>query len=211
MKKVFKTQVAKKHYFSSKYNSRERWNSYWYQIKEVTDLNPEKVLEIGVGNKTVSDYLKKNGIEVITFDFDKDLIPDVVGDVRRIPFKKNSFDIVICAEVLEHLPFSDVNKALNEIKRVTKKYALITLPHSSLINLYFGVKIIPFIPKQQISIKIDFPVTHRFKGEHYWEIGKKKYSLKKIIAVIRSSGFSLEKCYFPPDNPYHRFFLLKKI
>ncbi|MEO1039741.1 MAG: class I SAM-dependent methyltransferase [Pseudomonadota bacterium] len=41
-----------------------------------------------------------------------------VGDAGRLPFADASFDIVICSEVLEHLP--DVDAALGEITRVLK-------------------------------------------------------------------------------------------
>ena len=41
-----------------------------------------------------------------------------VGDAGRLPFADNSFDVVICSEVLEHLP--DVDAALDEITRIVK-------------------------------------------------------------------------------------------
>ena len=41
-----------------------------------------------------------------------------VGDAGRLPFADDSFDAVICSEVLEHLP--DVDAALGEITRITK-------------------------------------------------------------------------------------------
>lgn len=204
------TQVDKSHYFNLKYDSKARWISYWYQINETISKKPESVLEIGKGNGTVSDYLKKLGIKVTTADFDKNLKPDVVADVRSLPFEKNSFDVVLCAEVLEHLPFDDFAGALAQIHKITGKSAIITLPHFSITNLYLGAKLIPFIPRKEISIKIDIPVSHKFLGEHYWEIGKKGYSLKRIKKMIEKSGFIIEKCFYPKENPYHQFFILKK-
>lgn len=205
-----KIQVKKDHYFSLKYDTKQRWASYWYQINEVLKHNPKTVLEIGIGNKLVSNYLKSIGINVITCDFDKSLSPDVVANVLRLPFKKNSFDIVLCSEVLEHLPFKYFLKALRQINRVTKKIAIITLPHFSITTLFLGFKIIPYVPKINLSLKIDLPVKHIFEGEHYWEIGKKNYSLSKIRKIIIKSDFKLEKSFFPTENPRHHFFILRK-
>ncbi len=208
--KRYKKQVPFSHYFNLEYDTKERWISYWYQVKEVLMTKPLTVLEIGVGNKLVFNQLKKFGIKVTTCDFDKRLKPNYIADVRKLPFKNNQFDTVLCAEVLEHLPFSEFTKALKEIIRVSKKYVILTLPHFSLTNVYIGAKIIPFIPKKEFTIKIDYPFQHQFTGEHYWEIGKKKYPLNKIIKEITNSDVSIEKNYYPKENPYHHFFILKK-
>ena len=50
----------------------------------------------------------------------------IQGDALQLPFKDQSFDLVICSEVLEHLP--DHEKALEEIKRVTRKIFICTVP-----------------------------------------------------------------------------------
>lgn len=205
----FNNQVPKEHYFNLQYDSKPRWASYWYQINAVLDKKPKSVLEIGVGNKTVSDYLKKLDIDVKTCDFDKNLQPDIIAEVAQLPLKDKSFDLVLCAEVLEHMPFSDFSKALKEIRRVTKKWVVITLPHFSITNFYLGAKLIPFIPKKELSLKIDLPIKHEFLGEHYWEIGKRGYSLDKITKMIKESGFTIEKCFYPLENPKHQFFILK--
>lgn len=206
----YKKQVPSSHYFSLKYDSKERWISYWYQIKEVLATKPSNVLEIGVGNKLVSSYLEKNGIKLKTCDFDKSLKPNYIADVRKLPFKNKQFDTVLCAEVLEHLPFGEFTKALNEIVRVSKKYIILTLPHFSLTNVYIGAKIIPFIPKKEFTMKIDYPFQHRFTGEHYWEIGKKSFALSRVKSEIKNCGVLIKKSYYPKENPYHHFFILKK-
>jgi ubiquinone/menaquinone biosynthesis C-methylase UbiE len=203
-------QVEKSHYFNLCYDSKERWSSYWYQIHEVLKQSPKSVLEIGVGNKTVSDYLQKIGIKVTTCDFDKNLDPDVTASVLDLPFKENSFDVVLCAEVLEHLPFNDFQKALKEILKVTRSKAILTLPHLSLTHIYFGGKFIPYVPKMEVMLKIDYPFTRQFNGEHYWEIGEKRYSLNMIIKTIRNAGFKMQKTYYPSENPRHQFFILQK-
>jgi ubiquinone/menaquinone biosynthesis C-methylase UbiE len=39
-------------------------------------------------------------------------------DVTRLPFKDNSFDLIVCSEVLEHIP--DHDQALSELVRILK-------------------------------------------------------------------------------------------
>ena len=126
MAKKNKVQVSKEHYFES-YDDLNRWISYWWQIETVKKLDKKKVLEIGVGNKTVSDYLKKIGFDVTTCDIDPRLKPDFVGNVTSLPFKKGGFDLVICFEVLEHIPYVSVKKALKEINRVTNESAIVSV------------------------------------------------------------------------------------
>ena len=52
-----------KKYNFLKYVHLKRWNSYWYQIKEILDLNPSTVLEIGPGNNYIRHVLTEEGIE----------------------------------------------------------------------------------------------------------------------------------------------------
>ncbi len=48
------------------------------------------------------------------------------GSLYKLPFSDNSFDTVLCSEVLEHL--DDTRRAVNELKRVARRYVLITVP-----------------------------------------------------------------------------------
>lgn len=50
------------------------------------------------------------------------------GDVRRLPFTDRSYDVVLLAEVLEHLPWGEVRSALIEACRVARQRVLITVP-----------------------------------------------------------------------------------
>ena len=49
------------------------------------------------------------------------------GDVTRLPFADDQFDLVLCLEVLEHLPRSE--DGLAELLRVSKGHALVSVPH----------------------------------------------------------------------------------
>lgn len=203
-------QVDRGHYFDKIYDSKGRFISYWHQINEIIKLNPKSVSEIGVGNGFVSKYLKERKICVVTLDIDERLNPDAVGSVLNIPFTDKSFDVVACYEVLEHLPYENFCKALSEIFRVSKSYAILSLPDANRVYR-FNVQI-PKIGeiKKLISIPRMKSPIHKFDGEHYWEIGKAGYPLSKIIKDIQKIGFKVEKTYRVFEFPYHRFFIMKK-
>lgn len=189
------------------YNYQIRWVSYWHQINEVLSLSPANVLEIGIGSKVVLNYLKQENIDIKTLDINKELNPDYIGSVEKMPLESNSFDVVLCAEVLEHLPFEKFSQCLSELRRVSKKYVVLSLPHFG-PPLKFSFKI-PFFKEVRKAIKIPFPVQHNFRGDHYWEIGKKKYS-KKRIKMILKKYFKIKKDFIPFQNQYHHFYILEK-
>jgi ubiquinone/menaquinone biosynthesis C-methylase UbiE/uncharacterized protein YbaR (Trm112 family) len=51
-------------------------------------------------------------------------VPGVATDAMRLPFLDNSYDLVICSEVIEHLPQPVL--AISELVRVARKYVVIT-------------------------------------------------------------------------------------
>lgn len=200
-----KTMV--KNYKFRQYDYQAHWMSYWHQIDEVLKLEPDKVLEVGIGNKIVSDYLKKEVREVKTLDIDKNLKPDFVASVTKMSLADDSFDLILCAEVLEHLPFKDFEKALLELKRVSRKYLVLSLPHFG-PPLKFSFKI-PFLKEVKLAWKIPYRPPHQSKGPHYWEIGKKGYSSKRIRSIIEKY-FKIKKEFIPFENQYHHFYVLEK-
>src|SRR3989344_780154 len=114
------------HYLRRKYNHKIRWMNYWHQIDEILETGAGTVLEVGKGNGIVSDYLRKVGIQITTIDIDSTTRPDVVGSVASLPFEDDQFDLVLAAEILEHLPQNEIKIALSELKRVSKEKILIT-------------------------------------------------------------------------------------
>ena len=105
-----KHMVDPSQYFRIGYDTKERFISYWHQISEVITINLAPILEIGIGNAFVANYLKQRGIDITTMDIDERLKPDRVGSVLSIPFPDGVFKVVICFEVLEHLAYVDFPK-----------------------------------------------------------------------------------------------------
>ena len=207
-------QVQKGHYFHD-YDNLERFISYYYQCRLVIELNIKTALEIGVGNRLTSNYLKNQNIKVTTCDIDKNLKPDVVNDVRKLSFKNNNFDAVYAYQVLEHLPFEDFEKALEELYRVSKRYVLISLPYNS--TSFEAILKFPLLNKISNKNYINFFLRFnyffkkfKFNGQHYWELGSKGCSLK-IIRTKLNKKFKIIKEVRPVLNSYHYFFVLEKL
>lgn len=200
-------QVDREHYDFGKYSHKDRWVSYYHQLKEALNLKPHSILEVGVGDKVFGSYIKNNtSISYTSVDIAEDLFPDVVGSVLELPLGDDTFDIACSFEVLEHLPYEDALRGLEELARVSKKYVLISVPH-------FGPRVelwlkIPFLRIIKLFYKISYPIDHKFNGEHYWEIGKKGYSFNKFKTDLNKT-FIIKKEFIPFESPYHHFFILE--
>lgn len=203
-------QVRTDHYFGPGYDSKGRFCSYWHQVQCIITLRPESILEVGVGNGFLSNYLRQRGFNVATMDIDANLHPDKVGSVLDIPCSDNSFDVVACYEVLEHLPFEHFGRGMREIYRVAKRYACLSLPDCS--RAYRLVIQVPKVGEMKVLVPAPRlrPPVHQFEGEHYWEINKAGFPLKRIQAEIQRAGFSIIESFRVFEFPYHRFFVMEK-
>lgn len=88
------------------------------------------VLEVGCGAWGIALWLQRPvvGLERDALEPLNPLIELVQGDVLSLPFDDASFDYVVCADVLEHLPEGDRSAALAELVRVTREKLLVTCP-----------------------------------------------------------------------------------
>ena len=69
-------------------------------------------------------------------------LPHQHVDGRTLPFADESFDFTICVEVLEHI--ADVGTFLNEIRRVTKRRFLVSVPNLELIPYLHRYAVVPW-------------------------------------------------------------------
>ncbi len=103
------------------------------QLRSVASYVHGDVLDVGAGDyaryKSLFSYSK-----YITMDHVKSENTDVVGRIEDIPFPDNSFDSVICTQVLEHVP--NPFMAVAELRRVLRPTGtcLITVPQMNEIH-----------------------------------------------------------------------------
>jgi ubiquinone/menaquinone biosynthesis C-methylase UbiE len=100
-------------------------------------LRPERVVEVGAGEGHVTGRLVERfpDADVIGLDLpDESLtehwrsagVPMFYGDATRLPFTDGSIDLVVCLEVLEHVPGPE--RALAELARVCGGTAVMSVP-----------------------------------------------------------------------------------
>jgi len=206
-------QVPRDHYFDE-YDDLPRFVSYYHQIDLIKRLQPSAMLEIGVGNGTVARYLRDRGLRLFTCDIDPALRPDVAADIARLPYRDAAFPLVAVFEVLEHLPWSRVEPAVAEIHRVTRRYVLISIPHSSVsLDLTLRIPILErWIRRAYFGGSIHIPLSFlpkRFQGEHHWEMGRRNHPARTVRRLLEHY-FTIEHERRPTLQSYHHFFVLRK-
>ncbi|WP_145455812.1 class I SAM-dependent methyltransferase [Gimesia panareensis] len=198
-------------YFSEKYFQRTQLFSQAAQLHEIYQFHPKSILEIGPGNGLVSAFLRSAGFHVDTFDINQDLNPTFVGSVLELEnqIAPKCYDLVVCCEVLEHLPFEDLPQALSQLARVARKSVLITLPQAK--KWFFslgGFLQFPSCKTYWFSFTPSFGRTHPIYKNHHWEVGwKKRHSIPELRRLMEKE-FVVEQVREEPMKPYHLFFRL---
>ncbi len=109
--------------------SLERHRLIWLYLEEKTNFfeTPLKVLHIAPEACFISRFQKLKNLEYITADIESPLA-QIKMDIHEIPFEANTFDVIFCNHVLEHV--SDDIKAASEMYRVLRPngWAILQVP-----------------------------------------------------------------------------------
>jgi len=99
--------------------SLERHRLLWLFLKNRTCFfsDPLKVLHVAPEQCFYKRFRRLDNLEYTTADLESPLA-DVKLDIQQMPFDDNTFDVVICNHVLEHV--QDDRRAMREILRVLK-------------------------------------------------------------------------------------------
>lgn len=100
----------------------------------------ETALDVGARDGWFSVLLAEKFNKVTALDIEKPVIDDpkiqcVKGDATNLDFDNEEYDLVFCAEVLEHIPSKQLKKACSELERVAKKYIIIGVPYKQDIRV----------------------------------------------------------------------------
>jgi ubiquinone/menaquinone biosynthesis C-methylase UbiE len=126
-------------------------------------------LDAGCGSGELSLVAKNLGGNVISLDLSKSYLNRVsksigtrlCASVSSLPFKSRSIDIVVCADVIEHV--DDYEKVLSELSRVFGRLIIITTPCEGIIRRVYKW----FFPKKLRQIDESVGHLHIFPVKHF--------------------------------------------
>jgi 2-polyprenyl-3-methyl-5-hydroxy-6-metoxy-1,4-benzoquinol methylase len=194
-------------HYDHSYEGKKRLASYWHQIDECLRIGGQSILVVGKGSGLVSILLEKRGFIVTTVDIQAELLPLVIADVRQLPFLNESFDIVVCCEVLEHLPFEWFVPTLGELRRIVRRGVVLSLPDRGTYS-----RVLPYLLCRR-RVVMDLPSVWvkkwLFDGEHYWEVGTSGHRLSDVQQAIGRANLKVESTFRVWEYPYHRFWRLR--
>ena len=135
------------------------------------DISPKRI-------EQANEYKTREGVQNCVFKF---------GAAEKLECDEGEFDIVVCSEVLEHLPNPET--ALKEMYRVLKNggCAVITTPNSS----YIFKKILGSRVKDRIERDIEYPDAHQQIEDSYGHISV--MTGRKLLSICKGVGFKAER------------------
>ena len=123
-------------------------NKFNRDVVELVALcKPSDILDVGCGEgfttKEIARELENarlvaidNSIDRINYAKERNKLENITyekGDLFNLSFYKNSFDLVVCNELLEHL--QDYKKALDALINLSKDFVLISVPNEPWFRL----------------------------------------------------------------------------
>lgn len=170
---------------------------YHYLYKWIKPyVKNKRILDIGCWNATLERFLEKDKCHVTGIDneeepleYDRTRFPRfdfIKAQVeQKLPFKNNTFDIVLFFMVIEHIPKNTEQQALNNINKVTKLGGNLFM-NTMLYNLPSNLMDPAYFPKQ-----------HRH------------YTKKQLEDFLTKAGFQIQETYY--NGGFFTFFYISTL
>lgn len=163
------------------------------------NLGELSVLSVGGSTGIIDEYLARHfesvrGIDIdekaIAFakeNFQRDNLTFEIGDALHLEYEAESFDVVVCAHVYEHVP--DAVQMMNEILRVLKPGGTVYFAAGNRIALIEPHYKLPLlsIPPRPIS---NLYLRLAGKGTHYYEKHLTFWGLKKLVRMFEMTDYT---------------------
>jgi hypothetical protein len=132
-----------------------------------------------------------------------------LGDLVQINnLIKEKFDVILCCQVLEHLPINEAFLVLDQMQQISK-YVIMSVPYKT-ITIRGTIKV-PLLKEFEFCIKV--PIWHQKKigmvdTRHYWELGFSK-SVSDFKKELNKIGFNIISSYTLKKDGFKYFLILE--
>lgn len=163
--------------------------------------------------KVIGCDIDKGAVEFAKQSFKKKNLEFRLEDAMNLSFKDNFFDIVICAQVYEHVP--NPNKMFDEIYRILKKGGICyfaALNKLWIFEPHYNLPFLSYLPKSLANIYVR--ATGKAKAYYettfsYWGLTNLTKKFKKIDYTGSILSKPKKFGYQTPAVPKHFISLLK--
>ena len=169
------------------------------ELEEFMPLKNKKILDVGGGRGEFCRIIyEKRGCDAINLDpypNDEAWSPSqseplwektTIGFAEDIPFEDNSFDIVICRGVLEHIPKDKKCQCINEMYRVTKNGGICYIMIPPWYNPHGGHLLKPFhiFPFKIAKTLRQLIFRNKINSDSYEEEGLYPITFKGMLRIV---------------------------
>lgn len=167
--------------------SLERHRLLWLYLKNETNFfsEPLKLLHFAPEQAFYKRFKKLDNIEYTTTDLNSPLA-DVKADICNLPFADNSFDVILCNHVLEHI--TDDTKAMQELYRVLKPGG-------------WGIFQIPQDLKRDVTFEDDSITDKKERAKIFGQYDHVRIYGRDYFDKLRSIGFTVEEVDYTQTLP----------
>ena len=162
--------------------SLERHRQMWLYLQNETDffIKNYKVLHIAPEQEFLRKFKKMKNLDYTSADLFSPIV-DVKADILDLPFADESFDVVICNHVLEHI--EDDRKAMSELYRVMKKGG-------------WGILQVPMKNSLEKTYE-DFTITDpKERQKHFGQYDHVRWYGMDYFDRLKSVGFDAEANFY---------------
>ena len=162
--------------------SLERHRLLWLWLKNETEFfsAPLKVLHMAPEQCFLDIFKSMKNLKYTTADLFSPIV-DVKADILDLPFEDDSFDVIFCNHVLEHI--KDDSKAMSELLRVMRPGGM-------------GIFQVP----QDLSLEKtyeDFSITEpEERAKHFGQYDHVRIYGRDYFSRLRNAGFRVEELVY---------------
>lgn len=178
--------------------SLERHRQMWLYLQNETDFFSKnlKVLHIAPEQEFLRKFKKLKNLDYTSADLYSPIV-DMKADILDLPFEDNTFDVIICNHVLEHI--NDDRKAMSELYRVMK-------------NGGWGIVQVPMKISLEKTYE-DFSITDpKERQKHFGQYDHVRWYGMDYFERLKSVGFSVDANFYSQkfsDSEIRKFGLNK--